>query len=285
VSSACSARSSRAEGSKMAAPRAFWKGYLKLSLVTCPVAMMPAVSEEEKVRFHTLNRKTGDRVRTRYVDDATGKAVEEDDEVKGYQSGDDEYVMLEDEEIQSVALESTRTIDIEMFVPKDSIEWIWYDRPHYLMPDDPVGEEAFCVVRDAMHSANMVGISRLVLYRRERAVMLEPRDRGIVLWTLHYGDEVRDPKLYFKNVKTEKVESKLLSLVETLIKERTKPWGPEMVRDPVQENLLDIIASKKKGRRPTPKSKQAPEQPSNVISIMDALRKSLASEQKGPKAR
>lgn len=269
----------------MAAPRAFWKGYLKLSLVTCPVAMMPAVSEEEKVRFHTLNRKTGDRVRTRYIDDATGKAVDEDDEVKGYQSGDDEYVMLEDEEIQSVALESTRTIDIEKFVQKDSIEWIWYDRPHYLMPDDPVGEEAFCVVRDAMHSAKMVGISRLVLYRRERAVMLEPRDRGIVLWTLHYGDEVRDPKLYFKNVKTEKVESKLLSLVETLIKERTKPWGPEMVRDPVQENLLDIIASKKKGRRPTPKSKQAPEQPSNVISIMDALRKSLASEQKGPKAR
>jgi DNA end-binding protein Ku len=269
----------------MAAPRAFWKGYLKLSLVTCPVAMMPAVSEEEKVRFHTLNRKTGDRVKSRYIDSQTGKTVDEDDEVKGYQSSDDEYVMLEDEEIQSVALESTRTIDIDMFVPKESIEWIWYDRPHYLMPDDPVGEEAFSVIRDAMKGAKMVGISRLVLYRRERAVMLEPRDSGIVLWTLHYGDEVRDPHLYLTKVKTKKVESKLLSLVESLIHERTKPWGPKMVSDPVQENLLDIIASKKKGRRPAPKPKDAPERPSNVISIMDALRKSLVAEGKRPKAR
>jgi DNA end-binding protein Ku len=269
----------------MAAPRAFWKGYLKLSLVTCPVAMMPAVSEEEKVRFHTLNRQTGERVRTRYVDSETGKDVDENHEVKGYQRGDDEYVMLEDEEIQSVALESTRTIDIEMFVPKDSIEWIWYDRPHYLMPDDPVGEEAFSVIRDAMGAARMVGISRLVLYRRERAVMLEPRDRGIVLWTLHYGDEVRDPKLYLGKSRPEKVEGKLLHMIESVVAERTKPWDPKMVKDPVQEHLLDIIARKKKGRHPARKPKEAPERPSNVISIMDALRKSIGADGKRPKAR
>jgi DNA end-binding protein Ku len=269
----------------MAAPRAFWKGYLKLSLVTCPVAMMPAVSEEEKVRFHTLNRKTGDRVRTRYVDAETGKEVDENDEVKGYQHGDDDYVMLEDEEIESAALESTRTIDIEMFVPRDSIEWIWYDRPHYLMPDDPVGEEAFSVIRDAMQTAGMVGISRLVLYRRERAVMLEPRDRGIVLWTLHYGDEVRDPKLHFGKGKTEKVEGKLLRMIESVIAERTKPWDPKMVKDPVQEHLLDIIARKKKGRHAARKPKEAPERPNNVISIMDALRKSIGADGKRPKAR
>ncbi|MBV9115462.1 MAG: Ku protein [Hyphomicrobiales bacterium] len=269
----------------MAAPRAFWKGYLKLSLVTCPVAMMPAVSEEEKVRFHTLNRKTGDRVRTRYVDSETGKEVDEDDEVKGYQRGDDDFVTLEDEEIQSVALESTRTIDVDMFVPKDSIEWIWYDRPHFLMPDDPVGEEAFSVIRDAMEATKMVGISRLVLYRRERAVMLEPRDRGIVLWTLHYGDEVRDAKLYFGKINSEKVESKLLQMVEAVVEEKTKPWEPQLVKDPVQEHLLDIIASKKKGRRSARKSKEAPERPSNVISIMDALKKSLDADGKRKKSR
>lgn len=270
----------------MAAPRAFWKGYLKLSLVTCPVAMMPAVSEEEKVRFHTLNRKTGDRVRTRYVDAETGKEVDENDEVKGYQRGDDDFVALEDEEIQSVALESTRTIDIDVFVPKDSIEWIWYDRPHYLMPDDPVGEEAFSVIRDAMQASKMVGISRLVLYRRERAVMLEPRDRGIVLWTLHYGDEVRDPKSYLNKIKTEKVEAKLLHMIETVIAEMARPWDPKMAKDPVQEHLLEIIAKKKKkGRHPARKSKEAPERPSNVVSIMDALRKSIGADEKRPKAR
>ena len=121
------------------APRSFWKGYLKLSLVTCPVAMTPAISEGEKVRFHTLNRATGNRIQSRYVDAETGEPVDEDDEVKGYQSGADEYVLLEDDEIESVALESTRTIDIETFVPRDSIGWIWYDRPHYLVPDDTGG--------------------------------------------------------------------------------------------------------------------------------------------------
>jgi len=270
----------------MATPRAFWKGYLKLSLVTCPVAMMPAVSEEEKVRFHTLNRKTGDRVRSRYIDSETGKEVDQDDEVKGYQRGDDDYVTLEDDEIQSVALESTRTIDIDVFAPKDSIEWIWYDRPHFLMPDDPVGEEAFSVIRDAMEATKMVGISRLVLYRRERAVLLEPRDRGIVLWTLHYGDEVRDPKLYFKKTKSEKVESKLLQMVESVIDEKIQAWNPNLVQDPVQEHLLEIIAAKKKGLRLVRKSKDAPsERQSNVISIMDALKKSLDADGKRKKSR
>ena len=259
------------------APRSFWKGYLKLSLVTCPVAMMPATTEGEKVRFRTLNRATGHRVQSRYVDAETGKPVDEDDEVKGYESGESKYVMLEDEEIASVALESTRTIDIDMFVPKDSIEWIWYDRPHYLMPDDPVGEEAFSVIRDAMAATDTVGISRLVLYRRERAVMLKPRDRGIELWTLRYGEDVRDPNIYFADIKGEKADPKLLSLVTTLIDERSKPWDPSLVSDPVQERLLEIIASKKKGKRP-PKPKQPPERPSNVVNIMDALRKSIASE-------
>jgi DNA end-binding protein Ku len=260
------------------AQRSFWKGYLKLSLVTCPVAMMPATSDSEKIRFHTLNRATGNRIEARYVDAETGKPVEDGDEVKGYQQDAEHYVMLEEDELRAVALESTRTIDIDMFVPKDSISWLWYDKPHYLVPDDPVGEEAFTVIREAMAATGMVGLSRLVLYRRERAVMLQPRERGIVLWTLRYGDEVRDPENYFADIKSEKVEPELLSLVTALIDKRTQDWSAELVRDPVQENLQAIIAAKKKGRAAPKKKAKEPTPPSNVINIMDALKKSMAAE-------
>ena len=226
------------------AAQAFWKGYLKLSLVTCPVAMTPATSESEKVRFHTLNRATGNRISSRYVDAVTGTAVDEEDEVKGYQRGENEYVVLEDEEIEAVALESTRTIDISTFVSKDSIDWVWCDQPHYLFPNDPVGEQAFSVIRDAMRVTRTVAISRLVLYRRERAVMLEPRDKGIVLWTLRYGDEVRDPDLYFVGLDKSAPAAGAMDLITKLIDQDTKPWKPWMAADPVQDRLLDIIASK-----------------------------------------
>lgn len=261
------------------APRAFWKGYLKLSLVTCPVAVAPATTENERVRFHTLNRKTGNRIESRYIDAVSEEPVDEDDEVKGYQRGEDDYVMLEDDEIEAVALESTRTIDIEMFVPHETIEWIWYDKPHYLTPNDPVGEEAFAVIREAMASTGTVGISRLVMYRRERAVMLEPRDKGIILWTLRYGDEVRGEKDYFSARQEAKPDSQAMTLVKKLIGERTKAWDPAMVTDPVQDRLLDLIASKKKGKKRPAKAKQQP-QPGNVINIMDALRRSVSSEAK-----
>jgi DNA end-binding protein Ku len=256
------------------APRSFWKGYLKLSLVTCPVAMTPAISQSEKVRFHTLNRVTGNRILSRYVDAVSGKPVPDEDQVKGYPKGDDDYVLLKDEEIDAVALESTRTIDVELFAPKDSIDWIWYDTPHFLTPNDKVGEEAFSVIRQAMQASNVVGISRVVLYRRERAVMLEPRDKGIVLWTLRYGDEVRDEKAYFADITAKKPEPKLKGMVETLVKERTKPWSAEMMNDPVQDRLLDIIEAKKKGKKQA-EPKRAAAKGSNVVDIMDALRKSL----------
>lgn len=264
------------------APRSFWKGYLKLSLVTCPVAMTPATSENEKVRFHTLNAKTGNRVVSQYVDAVTGKPVEEDDEAKGYERGEGDYVLLEEDELEAVALESTRTIDIEQFVPADSIGWIWQDKPHFLVPNDPVGEEAFSVIRDAMAATGTVGISRLVLYRRERAVMLKPRGKGIVLWTLRYGDEVRDENEYFARAGEAEVEPGLMKLVSKLVKERTSEWKPEMAGDPVQAKLLDIIAAKKKGRkRPAKARANEEEAPSNVINIMDALKRSIAGEAKG----
>lgn len=259
---------------------------MKLSLVTCAVAMTPATSESSKVRFHTVNRRTGHRVVSRYVDAETGKPVAEDDEAKGYARGEGDYLILEDEELDSVALESTRTIDIEMFVPRESIGSIWYDRPHYLVPDDDVAVEVFCVIRDAMAATGMVGIARLVLYRREHAVMLEPRDKGIVLWTLRYGDEVRDPNDYFDGIGDARVDPELMELVTTLFSRRRKHWSADMVGDPVQARLLDLIATKAKGgKRTTRKAEPEPEAPSgNVVSIMDALRKSIASEKTSGKA-
>lgn len=258
------------------APRTFWKGYLKLSLVTCPVAMMPATSEAEKVRFHTLNRRTGHRVEAVYLDAESGRPVSDGDEVKGYPTGPDQYVTLEDDEIASVALESTRTIDIETFVPRDSIPWIWQDQPHYLVPDDKVGEEAFSVIREAMAETDTAGIARLVLYRRERAVMLVPRDKGIVVWTLRYGDEVRD-EASVAPADEGHPDPALLGMMETLIDKRTRPWDPAMASDPVQASLLDLIAAKKRGRKP-PKPKAAPQPAGNVVNIMDALRASIAAE-------
>ena len=263
------------------APRPFWKGYMKLSLVTCPVAMTSATSEEEKVRFHVLNRRTGNRIHSQYVDTETGKPVEEANEIKGYARGEDDFVLLDDDELDAVALESARTIDIQSFVAAESIDWIWYDTPYYLTPDEPIGEEGYCVIRDAMASTGMVGVSRLVLNRRERAVILKPRDNGIVLWTLRFGDEVRDPGEYFASIREAKPDAALMRLIGDLIQARKTTFSPKMVADPVQEQLLDIIEAKKKGARKTKAKPSAEaEGPSNVISIMDALKRSVAAAKK-----
>jgi DNA end-binding protein Ku len=265
--------------------RPYWKGYLKLSLVTCPVRMMPAISDNEKVRFHTLNRETQNRVISHYVDSVSGEEVEEEDQVKGYQRGEDEYLVLEDEELENVALDSTNTIEIETFTQRDSVEWIWFDTPYYLSPNDPVGEEAFSVIRDAMEAKDMVGISRLVITRRERAVLLEPRGKGIVLWTLRYGDEVRDEEGYFAGIGDGNADSDLIPLVRQLIKKKTTEWNPKLVVDPVQDRLLDIINARKKHLKKPGKAKpkSADPEPSNVINIMDALKKSVAAETRSKK--
>ncbi|MES5100773.1 Ku protein [Agrobacterium sp. BA1120] len=264
------------------AVRPYWKGYLKLSLVNCAVQMTPATSESEKVRFHTLNRATNNRVVSHYVDSVTGKDVKEENEVKGYERGENDYVILEDEELENVALDSTRTIDISTFTKRDTIEWIWLDTPYYLSPNEKIAQEAFSVIRDAMASQDMVGISRLVISRRERAVMLEPRGKGIVLWTLRYGDEVRDEDSYFDSIADEEPDADMMPLIQKLIKKQTKPWDAKMVLDPVQDRLLDIIKEKKKQqKKPTrakTKAPASPSKPSNVINIMDALKKSVAAE-------
>lgn len=263
------------------ATQVYWKGYLKLSLVTSAVTMTPAVTEGEKLRFHTLNRETGNRVVSRYVDAVTGKVVKDEDEARGFARGEDDYVLLEDDDLDAVALDSTRTIDIETFVDRDSIGWIWRDKPHFLLPGDAVGAEAFAVIREAMAATETVGIARVVLARRERAVMLEPRGAGIVVWSLRYGDEVRDPAEYFGAMSDDKPAATLMTLVRRVIRERTKPWDASMVQDPVQDRLQEIIAAKKKGRKRPAKAKALEPAPGNVVSILDALKKSIASEKGG----
>lgn len=267
------------------APALYWKGYLKLSLVTCPVSLTPAVSASEKIRFHTLNSGTGNRVRSRYVDVDTGKTVSDKDQAKGYEFEEGRTIILEDDEIESAAAESTRTINIEQFVAADSIDWIWYDTPYYMLPNDDVAQEAFAVIREAMAATRTVGISRLVLARRERAVMLEPRDKGIVLWTLRYGDEVRLPEEIYGRERPRDGEPELVSLIETLIKDRRIKWDPSMVVDPVQDKLKDIIVAKQKNQKKPVRKAQATEvePPSNVVSIMEALKRSINQEKAGKK--
>jgi DNA end-binding protein Ku len=275
---------SASAGERTMPARTFWKGYLKLSLVTCPVTLAMATTASEKIRFHTLNRATGHRVVSRYVDGETGKVVQDDDQVAGYQTGIDQYVQLEDEDLEAVALESTRTIDIEQFAPRDSIESLWFDQPHFLAPNDPVGVEAFAVIRDAMAATATVGIAKLVLNRRERAVLLQPRGQGIMLWTLRYGDEVRDPDDYFGKLKEKAPESDLLKLARSVIAERTRKWTSDLVEDRVQETLRKVIKGKQQGKAPAkPKTEERPS--AKVINIMDALKRSLAAESAGEKKR
>ncbi|MBY3310940.1 Ku protein [Rhizobium laguerreae] len=271
----------------MAPRRPYWRGYLKLSLVTCPVAMVPATSESEKVRFHTLNKETGNRVVSQYIDSVTGKPVKDEDEAKGYERGEDDYVILTDDDLESVELETVRTIDIEKFVARNKIEWIYLDTPYYLTANEKIGDEAFAVIREAMKAQNVVGVSRVVLGRRERAVVLEPRGDGIVVWTLRFGDEVRPENEYFTDVDKQS-DAKGVAALETVIKKRMKDWSPDMVSDPIQESLLKLIADKKTAKpakKAAAKSKKGEdEKPSNVVNIMDALKKSVAQELKSRKA-
>ncbi len=253
------------------APRSFWKGYLKLSLVTCPVTLQPATGDSERVRFRMLSRKTLRPLESRYVDSGDGKPVPLEDQVKGYQIDNDNFVMLEPEELTAVALESTRTIEIENFIPRDSIGWIWYDKPHFLAPQDAVGDEAFVVIREAMEKNSVAGIARVVLYRRERPVMIEQMGKGMVLWTLRYASEIREqPKDWID----QPVDTDAAKALKTFIRRNTHDWDPALARDEVQEKYLELIADKKPGK-PSRKRSSSRTRDSNVVDLMERLRQSL----------
>jgi DNA end-binding protein Ku len=256
------------------APRPNWKGYLKLSLVSCAVALFPATSTSQRVRFNVINRETGNRVRYDVVDAETGEEVPKENRLKGYKSGDS-YVLLEEEELDEVALESTHTIDIEAFVPRDVVDEIYLDESYYLVPDDKVSYEAFAVIREAMRAEGLVGIARVVLYRRERLVMLQPRGKGIVGTLLRYKNEVRDEHEYFDDIPDIKVPKDMLELAIHILRSKKTKFDPSKFEDRYEDALKAVIAAKKAGKKlPEP---PAPA-PSNVINLMDALRRSVQTE-------
>jgi DNA end-binding protein Ku len=264
------------------APRANWKGYLKLSLVSCAVELFPATTTRERVRFNIINRETGNRVHYEVVDAETGEEVPQEDRVKGYKVDRDSYVLVEEDELDKVALESTHTIDIESFVPRKEVDEIHLDEWSYLVPEDKVGYEAFAVIRDAMREKGLVGLARVVLYRRERLLMLEPRDKGIAAATLRYKSEVREAHEYFDQIPNLKVPKDMLELAQHILETKKGKFDPSKFEDRYETALHELIAAKQAGRKPPT---APPPQPSNVINLMDALRQSVQAERRRPSSK
>jgi DNA end-binding protein Ku len=257
------------------APRANWKGYLKLSLVSCAVALFPATSTSQRTRFNILSRKTGHRVRYDVVDAETGDPVPDEDRVKGYKVENNAYVLVEEDELDKVALESTHTIDIEAFVPRSEVDAVYLDAPYYLVPDDRIAQEAFAVIREAMKKEDMVGLARVVLNRRERIVMIEPRGKGLLITTLHYKNEVRNADVYFEDIPDIKISDDMLDLAVHIVETKAAHFDPAKFEDRYEEALAALVQSKRAGQTITPKPVA---QPSNVVNLMDALRRSVQSE-------
>ena len=265
------------------APRPNWKGFLKLSLVSCAVALYPATSTAERIRFNIINRKTGNRIRNEVVDTETGDPVEPEDRVKGYQFDKGQYLLLSDEDLDNVALESTHTIDIEHFVPRREVDQLYLDESYYIVPDDKVGHEVFAVIREAMREKELVGIARVVLHRREHLVMLEPRGKGIVGTLLRFANEVRDEHDYFDDIPASKVPKDMLELAEHILKTKQAAFDPSEFQDRYESALKKLIKAKQAGKEPP---KAAPPEGSNVINLMDALRRSArAGRERGSQRR
>lgn len=254
------------------APRPTWKGYLKLSLVSCAVAMYTATSTSSRIRLNIINRETGNRIRNQAVDSETGDVVENESKVKGYEIDDGRYVLLEDEELDEVALESTHTIDIESFVDRDEVDEIYLDESFYIVPNDEVAYEAFAVIREAMKKKNMVGLGRVVMHRRERLLMLQSRGKGIAATALRYKSEVRKEDAYFDEVPTVKVPNDMLQLAEHILEQKKGHFDPGKFEDRYEDALSTLIKAKRAGKEPP--TSPSPK-PSNVINLMDALRRSV----------
>ncbi|TGQ29221.1 MULTISPECIES: Ku protein [unclassified Mesorhizobium] len=264
------------------APRPAWKGYLKLSLVTCAIELTNVVTHAEKVSFRILNRKTGNTVKRIYVDAETGKPLEEGDEIKGYELEDGEFIHIEEDEIEAVQIESSHTMSLDGFVDKASIRQIYLDTPYYVSPADKVSEEAFAVIRDAMAGKKKAGLARIVLYQRERPVVIEPLGKGMVLTTLRYDNTVRQPDSVFGDIKSVKTDDEMIDLAEHIIDRKGAKFDPSKFDDRYEDALLELIRARKAGRK-APKTK-APPKPSNVVNLFDALKKSLNAEGAGKAA-
>ena len=257
------------------APRAYWKGYLKLSLVSCPIALFPATSEREKISFHQLNKKTGNRIKNRKVDAETENEVDASDIVKGYEVGKGEYIELEPEELEAVAIESTRTIEIDEFVPKNEIDALYLNNPYYLVPDGEVGQQAFAVIREAIRKEGMVALGRVVFTSREHVIALEARGKGLLGITLRYPYEIRKEDQYFDEIEDEKIPKDMLELASHIVETKSGHFNPDKFEDHYEEALKDLLKKKEAGEKIERPKERAP---SNVVSLMDALRQSVTAE-------
>ena len=258
------------------APRAFWKGYLRLSMVTCPIELYPATSQAEKTHFHQINRKTGNRLRQQMVDEETGKVVDKEDKTRGYEVSKGRYVEIDDEELEAVQLESTHTIDIDSFVPASEIDPRYRDRPYYLVPDGKVGADAFAVIRDAMEEKGRVGLARIVIAHREHMVALEPLGKGILATTLRYDYEMRDENQFFKDIATPKISKEMLEVAGHILDTKAAHFAPDKFKDQYETALRKLIERKAAGKKIEPAA--PPAKPDNVINLMDALRQSLGGK-------
>jgi DNA end-binding protein Ku len=265
------------------APRANWKGFLRLSLVTCPVALYPATSESEKISFNQLNKQTGHRIKYVKVDADTGEEVANEDIVKGYALDKETFIEVSKEELENVALESTRTIDIDEFVDKAEIDPRYLIRPYYLRPDGKVGHDAFAVIREILREMNKVAIGRVVLTDREHIIALEPMEKGLVGTLLRYPYEVRSEAEYFDDIQDVKVTKDMLDLAKHIVNQKSGTFEPDKFEDHYETALVDLINQKRAGKPIAPKERPRGE---NVVDLMEALRRSVggaAAETSAPK--
>ncbi len=262
------------------APRAYWKGYLRLSLVSCPVQLFPATSEREKVRFHQLNRKTGNRIRYLKVDAESGEEVASDEIVKGFEISKGNYIELEPAELEAVELESSHMIDIDVFVPRDEIDEIYFGNPYYIVPDGEVGAQAFAVVREAIKKENMVALGKVVFTNREHVVAIEPREKGLLAMTLRFPYEIRNERDYFDDIPDEKVPKDMLELAVHIVHGKEGHFNPEKFADTYEGALRELIKRKQHGEKvEAPKERK----PAQVIDLMEALRRSAKGDAAKPR--
>jgi DNA end-binding protein Ku len=260
------------------APRAYWKGYLKLSLVSCPIALYPAASSAERVSFNRINKKTGNRLKQQNVDGETGEPVDKEDIGRGYEVAKGQYLLVEDDELEKVQIESTHTIEVDSFVPRPEIDDRYLDSPYYIAPTDQVGQEAFAVIRDAIRDKNMVGLGRVVMARRERVMMLEAFDKGLLATALRYAYEVRDPAVYFEDIPDLKLPAEMRQLAGHIIDTKSGHFDPKKFEDHYENALVELLRKKQAGRALEP-IKDEGAAPQRVINLMDALRASIGAEQ------
>jgi DNA end-binding protein Ku len=259
------------------APRPYWKGYLKLSLVSCPIALYSAASATEKVSFRQINKKTGNRLRQQLVDEVTRQPVEAADKGRGYEVDEGQFIPVEDEELEAIQVESSHSIVLDQFVPRAEIDNRYFDSPYYIVPNDEVGQEAFAVIREAMRKDGMVGIGRVVLNKRERMIAIQAHGRGLIGTTLRFAYEVRKEDAYFDEIGEVKVDGEMLQLAKHIIDKKTGSFDPSDMEDHYETALVELLKKKQKGFKPKAGGKVA-NAPTNVINLMDALRKSIKDD-------